>query len=499
MDPAHVLVPAHHHWFFDMSQQPYPSPAPDDIFHLPASGPARRRLPDSYNLPAPYPAYDLPRHRSRPRSMSVLEPLRGPSPSRSTASDDDRSHHGGPPSSASPVTSSSAPRLSVSSAPTPPRREPPKHTKHRLRDSDRKAICQFHIDHPQMRQEDIGAEFNVERSTISKILKEKARWLNISPEDESNEQTSRHRPSKFPEIEWEMRQTLQIWSEQGVNITDNIIRKRALEIARSHDISADRFKGSSGWVENFKARHNIRRGEYCDAEVLGPISRSGVAPLLKPPPGSHQARAQAQQRQQQQQQNQSMGMGMNYAQSHHQQHQQHWQHSPDSGSGDSSPGAGSSNLVLDPTLQNNAQSGQGGAHTPVQSQLALDPSAIQHSPEGYDSSQYGQPLPSHHHHLMNQPYTNPGPTITTSIEPRMAGVQHTVCSQGADGELISMAVVGENPPPTLQEAEDAMTLVIRYLDACAPNLVTPDEREAMTHVKCALFQHANGMPYVRHS
>lgn len=35
-----------------------------------------------------------------------------------------------------------------------------------------------------MRQEDIAAKFGVERSTISKILKNKAKWLKV-PDDET--------------------------------------------------------------------------------------------------------------------------------------------------------------------------------------------------------------------------------------------------------------------------------------------------------------------------
>jgi len=49
------------------------------------------------------------------------------------------------------------------------------------------------LDHPNARQEDIGTAFGVERSTISKILKDKDRWLNISDDDQGTELTSKHR------------------------------------------------------------------------------------------------------------------------------------------------------------------------------------------------------------------------------------------------------------------------------------------------------------------
>jgi DNA-binding XRE family transcriptional regulator len=54
----------------------------------------------------------------------------------------------------------------------------------RLYNVDRRAICQFHINNPSLRQEDIARKYGVERSTISKILKNKAKWLYVRPDEE---------------------------------------------------------------------------------------------------------------------------------------------------------------------------------------------------------------------------------------------------------------------------------------------------------------------------
>lgn len=51
-------------------------------------------------------------------------------------------------------------------------------------------------------------------------------------------------------------------------IEDQLIRQRALEIAKSLHIYS--FKGSSGWIENFKYRHNIRHGMWLRANKLQP-------------------------------------------------------------------------------------------------------------------------------------------------------------------------------------------------------------------------------------
>jgi len=57
------------------------------------------------------------------------------------------------------------------------------HRKQKLANSDRKAICLYARQHPSARQEDIAARYNVERSTISKILKNKERWLGCPDDD----------------------------------------------------------------------------------------------------------------------------------------------------------------------------------------------------------------------------------------------------------------------------------------------------------------------------
>ncbi|GAA5951805.1 hypothetical protein JCM10213_001109 [Rhodosporidiobolus nylandii] len=56
----------------------------------------------------------------------------------------------------------------------------------KLSNADRKAICQFHLAHPGLKQDDIGAHFGYERSTISKTLKYKEKYLAMGSDDESS-------------------------------------------------------------------------------------------------------------------------------------------------------------------------------------------------------------------------------------------------------------------------------------------------------------------------
>ena len=136
-------------------------------------------------MAAPYSPFEHVR-RSRTRSTSYFEG-RPQSPALSTTS-------GVTNSSYTLDNSTSADQSNIPSS-QPIVRE--KHKKHRLRDGDRKSICVYHLTHPNARQEDIGAYFGVERSTISKILKEKDRWLSISEEDECD-QSAKHRYLEFP-------------------------------------------------------------------------------------------------------------------------------------------------------------------------------------------------------------------------------------------------------------------------------------------------------------
>lgn len=56
-------------------------------------------------------------------------------------------------------------------------------TSRKLANSDRKAICLYREQHPTMKQDHIGEIFGVERSTVSKILKNKDKWLAIKDDD----------------------------------------------------------------------------------------------------------------------------------------------------------------------------------------------------------------------------------------------------------------------------------------------------------------------------
>lgn len=270
-----------------------------------------------------------------------------------------------------------------------------------------------------------------------------------------------------------MLKSLQAWADQGTNITDQLIRNRALDIAKSFGISTDRFKGSSGWIENFKHRHDIKRGEWLKA-VKSP-QNAGTHPLsfgASTSSSSNPAPSAAagvpptpvimayDQRMQGLPSSPSSREPPQTHEAHASQYQQH--------------DATQSPLINGITGPADVIGGSpSSVHTPPRTHSQLH--SIQHSPEEGPDSYSPQPLVGYahsQHHHQAQMYAN---HAGVAVEPALM-----------------------RPPPTLQEANDAMDLVIEYLDKVGPvDLLKGNERQVITDVKCALFSLVGGVPYVR--
>lgn len=131
--------------------------------------------------------------------------------------------------------------------------------KKRLTVGDRKLVCQRHLENPTQKQEQLAREFGVERSTVSKILKEKDKWLSM-PEDSPTQATAaRSRPPRWPDLEQQLGEWMFEAEQQGAIVTDSMIRQKALEIAQTLYGDIGNFKGSQGWIEKFKERVAIAR------------------------------------------------------------------------------------------------------------------------------------------------------------------------------------------------------------------------------------------------
>ncbi|RDX50295.1 CenpB-DNA-bind-domain-containing protein [Lentinus brumalis] len=184
-------------------------------------------------------------------------------------------------SASAPNSLVSLPTTSFVAQGTPGRKEPSK--KKRLWNTDRRDICRYAEANPGVKQEDIAVHFGVERSTVSKILKHKARWLSVSSDEKVL--VAKLRPSKFPTLERHLEDWVKLASKTGKTLTDSVLRQKAREIGDEMGYTTEKFKASSGWLENFKHRHGIRRGVWHNDGTLEAKYRAYASDFMPPNPG----------------------------------------------------------------------------------------------------------------------------------------------------------------------------------------------------------------------
>jgi hypothetical protein len=105
------------------------------------------------------------------------------------------------------------------------------------------------ISSPFLKQKDLANEYDVSEGMVSNILKEKYSWLSVDTNSyQSNLKHDKKTP--FPLVE----EALVIWIDNALKaslvIIDDILLTKALGFAFL--LKEDKFKGSSGWVDNFK-------------------------------------------------------------------------------------------------------------------------------------------------------------------------------------------------------------------------------------------------------
>lgn len=128
----------------------------------------------------------------------------------------------------------------------------------------KKEICLYSKKNTDKSHSEIATQFNInysnlslKRSTISKILKDKEKWENFVPTENSTK-VFRERSVKFPPLE----KALGLWISQvsasGLTISDNILCEKAGEFAQALDIPKKSLSLSHGWLRGFKQRNNLR-------------------------------------------------------------------------------------------------------------------------------------------------------------------------------------------------------------------------------------------------
>ncbi|KAF2738711.1 CenpB-DNA-bind-domain-containing protein [Polyplosphaeria fusca] len=164
-----------------------------------------------------------------------------------------------------------------------------------LTDADRRRMCLYHEEHPTVKQTEIGAMFGVERSTVSKVLRQKEKYLY---QDDGSRSPIKRSKGKFPDIERALSNWARNHQRQGLPLTDGIIREKARFFATTVGNSESHLKAnSSSWLEKFKQKNNLMGAKSRKSSIaeesegtsnppsnvhtpggISPTSPSGVSP-----------------------------------------------------------------------------------------------------------------------------------------------------------------------------------------------------------------------------
>ncbi|KAK3613220.1 hypothetical protein LTR56_028012 [Elasticomyces elasticus] len=139
------------------------------------------------------------------------------------------------------------PVSATSTSPTPTPRKT-------LTDLDRKRMCQYAEEHPNAKQTEIGGIFGVERSTVSKVLRRKEKYLF---QDDGSRSPIKRAKGRTPDVE----KALGVWARNqernGLLLTDEAIREKARAFASTSSTPESQQSWSSSWMEKFKQKNNL--------------------------------------------------------------------------------------------------------------------------------------------------------------------------------------------------------------------------------------------------
>ncbi|KAL8402027.1 hypothetical protein RB596_008688 [Gaeumannomyces avenae] len=261
------------HWV-DMSSYTQPSPMPDYSHHsyafglgsmphtLPSESIANRMPPPP--LPPPPRAVQHQHQHQHPHQNQGhphLHPLIMPSnptwPSQLT-------NPGGmaqPTSYSAPPVTMPPPlgvQLKTSKMPTSHTPTTPRKT---LNNEIRREMCKFAEENPLLKQTEIGSRFGVERSTVSKVLRNKDKYLN--PDDRAESPIKRTFKGKSADVEKALINWFRNTVSRGAPVTDQDIRNQARffsqTVAGSSDGLLKQLSTSAG-LKMFKQKNGISSG-----------------------------------------------------------------------------------------------------------------------------------------------------------------------------------------------------------------------------------------------
>lgn len=311
------------------------------------------------------------------------------------------------------------------------------------------------------------------------------------------------RPSKFPEVEEELVKWLVETQRSKTVLSDAMIRAKAKETARDLHIPDDKFKASSGWVENFKHRHGIRGGVWQGvgknsrvARALGAGALDDNDTVLSPLNPAFDARLDIMDDQDSVAPS-NFGGDMDDGAESEESAELETEHHRNGGS------LSSTSMTLQPAWQCPSDTPT-SADVPVSSAHAMhrsDPSSTMPQSMSQASLVQHQHHPSetsvHLEHISMSSHQHvPEPAHHSN----MHDGSHHDSSSVYDASLAMyqpVPPIPSNKPVTFADAEMAYDTFLSFIDTAGQDLITYEQRQHLHQIKCALFQAGSGVPYDR--
>src|SRR6185369_13042463 len=133
----------------------------------------------------------------------------------------------------------------------------PKNKRKVLSWGEKKQLCEFYQENPSITYRELGKRFgNIAENTVCDILKKKEKWLKVDMSS-NDAMKQKDKTAKYPELE----NALILWMSHAVSVNKSIKGDVILDKAKSFAqlLGINDFKGSNGWVSNFKKRHNLKK------------------------------------------------------------------------------------------------------------------------------------------------------------------------------------------------------------------------------------------------
>ncbi|EPS44289.1 hypothetical protein H072_1719 [Dactylellina haptotyla CBS 200.50] len=134
-----------------------------------------------------------------------------------------------------------------------------------LTDADRRRMCLYHEQHPHVKQTEIGAMFGVERSTVSKVLRQREKYLYP---DDGPKQTIKRPKGKCPDFDRALSNWAKNEKKKGRLLTDEMIREKASFFAQSCGVPDNQFKLN---LDKFKLKNDL--STYGDGDIVQDMDR----------------------------------------------------------------------------------------------------------------------------------------------------------------------------------------------------------------------------------